>query len=107
MMPQLSEPAVEVTGGSTATTMRVSSGRAGRRLWLMQAALPQAVHAFLDDLAFELLPADRRIAVAALHLGEERRRQVAALSAVRERVVAVACVLDDASSAAGRHAAWW
>ena len=77
MMPQLSEPAVEVTGGSTATTMRMSSGRAGEAALLEVAALPQAGHALFDDLAFQLLLADERVAVAALHLGQERRRQEA------------------------------
>ena len=77
MMPQLSEPAVAVTGGSTATTMRASSGRAQRGgSASSQLALPQAGHALLDDLALELLAAERGVAVAALHLGQERRRQV-------------------------------
>ena len=38
--------------------------------------LPQSCHAVLDDLALELLAADRGVGVAALHLGEEGRRQV-------------------------------
>src|SRR5205085_11151559 len=38
-------------------------------------ALPQSYHAVLDDRALELLAADRGVGVAALHLGEEGRRQ--------------------------------
>jgi hypothetical protein len=40
------------------------------------AAPPQAGHAALDDLALELLLTQRRVAVAALHLGEEGSSQV-------------------------------
>ena len=76
MMPQLSEPAVEVTGGSTATTMRDELGPRQQPALVEIAALPQPGHAALDDLALELLPAQRRVAVAALHLGQEGRRQV-------------------------------
>src|SRR5581483_5211030 len=39
-------------------------------------ALPQAGGAVGDDLAVELLAADRRVGVAALHLGEEGGRQI-------------------------------
>ena len=58
MMPQLSAPAVEVTGGSTATTMRVSSGRAASRGLAEPVRFQSAVHAILDDLALELLAAE-------------------------------------------------
>lgn len=52
MMPQLSEPAVAVMGGSTATTMRASSG--GDARLFEPVALPQAGEALLDDQALRV-----------------------------------------------------
>ena len=55
--------------------MRLSSGRAASRL---ARAIDVAIvrPCVLDDLAFELLATDRRVGIAALHLGAESRRQV-------------------------------
>ena len=70
------------------------------------AALPQAGHALLHDLALELLAADRRVAVAALHLGQEGGARKLALSAVRERLMAVAWS-SMMRFKSGMAAAWW
>ena len=58
-MPQASEPRLALAGGSTPTTMRPKSAAAAAPTRLEQCALPQRVGALLDDLAVELLPAER------------------------------------------------
>ena len=107
MMPQLSEPGGRrdrrIDGDDDAHQL----GAREHAALLDLAALPQAGHALLHDLAFQLLAADGGVAVAALHLGQERGRQ-------EPRVVGRARagdgggeVVQDLLQEEDRPRAWW
>ena len=75
-MPQASEPRVALAGGSTATTMRVSSCGSGGLHRLDQCARPQRVLALADDFGVELLAAEPRAGIARRHRREEAGGEV-------------------------------
>src|SRR6516164_1323638 len=78
MMPVSSASSPDVTAGSMATTMRVIAG-AEQPARLDRTVRPQRAGRVLEQLGFELLPAELGAFVFANDLSKKCRRQVGAI----------------------------
>ena len=102
-MPQPSDCALLVAGGSTATTMRPSGVAVARA---EHVARPQRARQILDQFAVELLPPEHRAAIARHHGAQKARRQMPAVLVGRHARRHGRADRRSAASAVSSAAAW-